>query len=687
MGTASDPALRRPTAPDLRPPTSDAILATSFVDVWWVRIPAKLRRYSTLLWAAWSDGTYLTAWPRAAVVLPIALFLFGLAEGATHWTFVTLQSYAPRWGITYVGSGPYATVFAEILPLLVLASFLGPVSANLGLMLATGFAIGDFVFFDPPWFRDQILRRVVVLHVPQLICFVLFLLLSVWPVVATKFLVASAHPRLRSQSDRIQTLVSAAVLAAFVYEWTYFAPMLFRVAWVWQGSASPFTVVLFHNVTMPLLVASTLGGVLVRYWLSHRAEQKALAALRVRVRALVVQAQITPRVGARWLRAILCAAYLTLLIAGFLDSVRVGALIFAGMAAFFLARSYLLRQVWSRWSLVITRYPALLRLGIGVAATWVMTWIVLSLPGMGASKNGIPGQFGAEVLCLLLGFLLMTVLLPNGVLTLQENTGAGNDVRLPVSQVAVQAGTFVALMLLVSKRALAQGICADPSCCFQGNNGAAAGAVAAGLPSAARAGAAPGQKPGPCDSIRAKVKRLAHQLQQVTKAEQDYKQQIDGEISRLQSDMSSLQDQMNDVQNAIQQTQDQLDEKEQEHDVYAKQARGYTHGISQQSGGAGAAIGLDTYLTILDKEIEQLESQLAQQKTQLTQLQQQYAGDQQQVDYDQTEEQQTIEGFEQQIGALRHDYELAKKQLAACERSHASDGTSSEGSSGTPRQV
>ena len=478
MGTASDPALRRPSAVHSTPPASDRILAAPFVDVWWVRIPAKLRRYSMMLWVAWSDGTYLTAWPRTSVVLPIAVFLFGLVEGASRWTFVILQSYGVTWGITYVGHGQYATVFAEMLPLLVLASLLGPLSANLALMLVTGFAIGDFVFFNPPWFGDDIVRRGLVLHVPQLICFVLFLLLSVWPVIATKFLVAGAHPRLRFQSDRIQALVSAAVLGAFVYEWTYFAPMLFRVAWVWQGSASPITVVLFHRITMPLLVTATIAGVLLRYWLSHRADQKALAALQVRATALVAQTQIPASAGAPWSRAILCAAYLTLLVAGFLDSVRLAAIVLAAVAAFLLARAYLLRPVWSHWSRIITRYPTLLRLGIGVVGAYAITRIVLTLPGMGASQNGIPGRFGVEVLSILLGFLLMMVLLPNGLLTL-ENVGARDGVRLPMSQAAVQAGTFIALMVLVSKRALAQGICADPSCCFQGLNGAAAAAAAA----------------------------------------------------------------------------------------------------------------------------------------------------------------------------------------------------------------
>src|SRR5690349_10911365 len=75
------------------PPASshgDKDFATHFVDYWWIRVPARLRRYSVLLWAAWSDGVYLTAWPRVALALVCAVFLFGFLEGTTHWSYRTI---------------------------------------------------------------------------------------------------------------------------------------------------------------------------------------------------------------------------------------------------------------------------------------------------------------------------------------------------------------------------------------------------------------------------------------------------------------------------------------------------------------------------------------------------------------------------------------------------------------------
>jgi hypothetical protein len=126
--------------------------ATRFVDYWWVKIPVNLRRYSMLLWAAWSDGIYLTAWPRIATTLVIAALLFGFAEGITHWSYRTIvgtngfagnvlapSATADNWG------GPTRLVFAENLVLLMVAVGLGSLSANLGLTLVIGYILGDLL--------------------------------------------------------------------------------------------------------------------------------------------------------------------------------------------------------------------------------------------------------------------------------------------------------------------------------------------------------------------------------------------------------------------------------------------------------------------------------------------------------------------------------------------------------------
>ena len=461
-----------------------AALAARFTELWWVKIPGKLRQHSTLLWAAWSDGTYLTAWPRVATILPMVVFAIGFLEGATHWTMVQWNPVGAQWSMTYVGHGSYAWVFAQILPLLVFAVIAGGLSANLGLMLATGYALGDFLLVDEPWTRHDVISRFFHFHVPQLICYLLFLLLAVWPVVCAKSLVASVHRRLREQADGVYTAVTAIVLALFVYEWTYMAPMVFRVAWVLQaGIASPFSVVLFQAFTMPWLVTSAVVGVLLRHWLSDRAEARDGDGLEARGRTLMAQAAEAPAVGRPWLQALLGAAYITLLMSGFLDAIAVGALIFAAIFFVLLARSYLLPRtsLWNKWRMLVCRVPALFRLAAVSVAAYFITLSLLAIPGMGAAQNPRAGQFGVEILALLISFLLMVLLLPNGVLAMEESGALRQGLRVPVPGTATQIGLIVALALLATKRAFAHcSVCADPGCCFGGNNNVA-GAVNGGF--------------------------------------------------------------------------------------------------------------------------------------------------------------------------------------------------------------
>jgi hypothetical protein len=50
------------------------------LDRYWVHVPGRLRRYSAPLAAAWSDGLYLTAWPRLSVWLSLILFFLGMLD-------------------------------------------------------------------------------------------------------------------------------------------------------------------------------------------------------------------------------------------------------------------------------------------------------------------------------------------------------------------------------------------------------------------------------------------------------------------------------------------------------------------------------------------------------------------------------------------------------------------------------
>ena len=104
---------RAPGSPMPLPPGATQSL-DKFLERWWVVVPGRLRQYSVYLSVAWADGIYLTAWPIVAALAPVVLLLFGLLEGATHWSLLINDS------ITFPGE--VAITFTQLLPFMVLTA-------------------------------------------------------------------------------------------------------------------------------------------------------------------------------------------------------------------------------------------------------------------------------------------------------------------------------------------------------------------------------------------------------------------------------------------------------------------------------------------------------------------------------------------------------------------------------------
>lgn len=488
MSTNPVPAAAATTVPQNAVTAQQPSWLSEAVELWWVRIPAQLRRYSVLLWAAWSDGVYLTAWPRLSLVLPLAVLAFGLFEGMTHWSLLTIGD------MTLTRGGGPVVAFAQILPLLVIAVFVGSLSGNLGLSLVIGYALGDFVWSGPQdnyagYWRivSKFPSSAVLFHLrlPQVISYALFLLLAIWPIVSSKFLVASAD-RLFRESGVLRTTMMAMVQALFVYEWTFFAPMSFRTLWTqmvpdWGGA---ITVRYFHQVTTPYLVSTAIVAVIARSCLTVVAEKKDSAII-ARLGAIARQTLEVPTRTPLWLRAILGAGLMTLLVYGFLNVPSVAFTFFAATAAVFLLRTYVgpRLDLWRRWTVHVTRYSALMRFAVATVGAYFMSRLILSLPGQAAGQNGIVGQFYAEVVGIFAGLLLIAILLPDGVLSAQRRRSNHSvRVRIPALNVATQIALVAVIVLLATKRVFA--VCREPSCCFNGDNGMAGAATAAATPTA-----------------------------------------------------------------------------------------------------------------------------------------------------------------------------------------------------------
>jgi hypothetical protein len=403
------------------PPGSNSGIAL-FVERWWVDIPGVLRRYSLLFSEAWSDGIYLTAWPLQSALAPLVVLLIGLIEGVTHWSLINDS----------ISFGQPAIAFTELLPLMIFTAAVGAISANLGLMVVLGYAIGDLFIFGSIsantaalTLPDNPLLAFIYLRVPQLVSYSLFFLLAVMPTLSTKYLVVHLSRFLKVR-EPTATILRVCALAAtqgvIVYVWTLAAPLLIRVFWGWTNASPPLAAAYYLQALGYLVVTAAVVGAGVRGWLAHRVSHDQVILQRMRRLAAVLKAADTRLAFSRRLpavvRCVLVALSLTLLISGFIASLVEGIILFLFMSAVFIARTVWLPRlsIWVRWMAFVARIPLLLRLIVGAFFAYYLTQAILTAYTQlfpQALYNDTPSATLRPVLLgMCLSLLIMTILLP-----------------------------------------------------------------------------------------------------------------------------------------------------------------------------------------------------------------------------------------------------------------------------------
>ena len=449
-----------------------SLFSPNTIERWWVQIPARLNRYSALLSVAWGDGVYLTAWPRVAMLLPLLALVFGLVEGASHWKFLAIWDV----GMSY---GP-AVVFAQSLPLVITATLVGTLSANAGLMLVLGYALGDFLWAGAPWvysYSTSPIAAFTHVRVPQLATYVLFFLLAVMPIVSTNYFLAGLYQRFPGNDRRtsaLRTVAMALLQGLFLYEWSVIAPMVFHTLWSWSGSGSPVTIAFFHHVTAPWLIGAAAAGIIIRNWLTSRTQTEASSAKRIqRLAEAALEAVPEGRGFAQrhpWVRAVTTATLMTLLASGYLPSPLMAAEALCVVVAILLARAYLVPRlgVWAKWSESVAKIPQLLRLALVVYGVYVVTLWVAG-PGI---PSGVPGAFGPERFGLLSGVLLLLALLPDatGQSAMIERSEASGERATATGWTAGRITLGIAFLLLVLAPSTLHAQCADRWCCCNTKN-------------------------------------------------------------------------------------------------------------------------------------------------------------------------------------------------------------------------
>jgi len=387
-----------------------------------VAIPKILRRYSLLLSEAWSDGLYLTVRPLAGILAPLLVVLIGLAEGATHWNLLINDT---------VSSGQLAIAFTELLPLMVFAAVVGAISTNLGLILVLGYAVGDLLIFGSQsanvlqlGLPNVPLLAFIYLRIPQLVSYALFFLLAAMPTLSTKYLLVRLNPLLKATEPTVTIMrisAMAVIQGGMVYVWTLAAPLLIRVFWGWTSSSPPLAAAYYLQQMGGWVVAAAVMGVVVRGWLTYRANRDQAVAQRMGRLATALKEADTRLAFSRRLpavvRCLLAALALTLLVSGFIASLLEGILIFLFVSFIFVARVELLPRlsIWVRWIALMTRIPLLARLIGGALVAYYLTQATLTAYTQlfPAVYSDTPSATLRPVLIsMCLSLLIMTILLP-----------------------------------------------------------------------------------------------------------------------------------------------------------------------------------------------------------------------------------------------------------------------------------
>jgi hypothetical protein len=404
--------------------------------------------------------------------MPALMFVLGLGYGAGHWRLATMP-----------------VTFALIFPLVLLAAVVGTFSANLGLMLVLGYASGDLLWAGPPdawavYYRGPV-AHFLHLTIPQLVSYLLFFMLAALPVLNTRLMLRDLVRREKFKRPNgwpataftvLSVTVMAAIQGAFVYTWTFTAPMIFRLSWLWAGQrSSPINITYFQNVTVPWLPIAAIAAFLVRCWLEYRVTRNPSASAFKDVLAASQRLDSQARTGrpVRALETLFAVLVVTLLSSGFFWSIRSGVIFLLIVAALFYVRAFVLpkRPAWQAWAEKVRALSIVVRLGGAMAASFFVTRLVLSLNLSRFSRfspifknfsvsisNKYPVDFWVELMCIALGLAITLALLPEGAMPKRAE-------RAPAIQATPQAGFAYRPQVMLLSIGIVN-FCLDPFCCF-----------------------------------------------------------------------------------------------------------------------------------------------------------------------------------------------------------------------------
>lgn len=378
---------------------------TVVAQLWWMRLPTMVTRWSPMLSRALTDGTHwAAASPVFGAAAPPAALVAGLVIGAQRIGF--------------------QSVITESLGLLLILAGLGMVSAHLGMAFLTGFAFGDFFLSRADWlpptgllYPEYVLEYLAVTKLPLLIMYGALGILLVKTPLLTRALVSGV--KIPSRWEKWPTIVITMVLGmavsfALAFSWALAVPLLIRPLFLWRGGTIPVEAMwaLQHSPWLIGLVAglSMLVSTGVQFVLEHRRIATKPATPTAET---IEHAHQKPPYLPPVLQVLLQASWFTFLLAGLLATWIDGLALFLLLAVLGLARAGPLPLPLDTWRRLIGRIPLLVRLAVGlvIAAVTVRLLVRAGItawtPLLAAGTPGITAAYRIMLVLIAVSLLII----------------------------------------------------------------------------------------------------------------------------------------------------------------------------------------------------------------------------------------------------------------------------------------
>lgn len=329
-------------------PEKNLAISSHISRLWWVTIPLFSRRLSIKFPHTLLDGFYLNVWPIVAAIVPPIVLLLGFITGWLHPDF--------------------KVVFSESIPLLMIITILGTLSANLGFAFLMGFVLGD-VFLGQSF--HELLLNPLRSGLPLLIGYAVMAMLITKLPITIKMLVAELKIPGIGLKVRfaIAALLHVLLTGLLVYFWTQAVPVLIRPLFTWKGSIPTIQAMApLQQYGMVIVVTAMVTSV-------FRMILQGLIAFKVNfgsrldpLQETLVSAPLVkafPNLLNKWILLLITSIWSCFLLAGayqsILDAIVIGSVSFILLGI----RKGLIPISLGYWTNLMQRIPLLLRLGVG----------------------------------------------------------------------------------------------------------------------------------------------------------------------------------------------------------------------------------------------------------------------------------------------------------------------------------